>query len=112
MPININLEGQSDEGGNADQVSDQDGHALSHEMTPQESPFYSGAGPACHVSFGAGLTIPTQPYANARPYVSLTLPSDFSNIDDAYTFARDWVDERLADVNKGIQTALKGSSNG
>ena len=92
--------------GTEDSVSDEAGKPVSHEHVMQESPFYSGQGPACTVGFSAGLTIPTQQFANARPQVSLQLPADFDQIDEAYKFAMNWVDQRLATVRQGIEEGL------
>lgn len=92
--------------GTEDSVTDEAGAVVEQNHVMQTSEFWSGKGQPCMVGFGAGLTVPTQPYANARPQVSLQLPADFEQIEEAYDYAMGWVDERLAKIRKGIEEGI------
>ena len=59
--------------------------------------------PPCNVGITAGMTIPTVPFGNVKFSVSLFVPCAHEEIDEAYEFTKDWVDERVGEIEESIQ---------
>jgi hypothetical protein len=86
---------------------DADGHETEEvSVSTVNTGFSTKKTPDAQVSFGLGFTQPTQPYANVRASVSITVASDMKNIAAAYQFAKDWVDERTTAVRTAIIEAV------
>jgi hypothetical protein len=56
-----------------------------------------GTVPQCEITFGAGFTKPTEPYANVKVYVQMKLTGDVGEHDALYEFAEGWVNEKLTE---------------
>ena len=104
--ITMNLGGLGGDDTNVSNSSDETGNITEQHVVQPVSKFWDGKETPCQITFGAGLTIPTQPYANARPYVCLTIPSNIENVDAAYAHCQDWVDDRLTEIRKSIEAAI------
>ena len=65
------------------------------------------AGPPCTVSVSAQFTKNMGNYQSCRLGVEISVPCAHTEIDQVYEFAKDWVDNRLAQALKGVETALK-----
>lgn len=58
----------------------------------------------CQVTVGGGMTIPTEPFANVKILVSVTIPCNGKNaLDDTYEFASSWVSEKLEKATQDIK---------
>lgn len=105
MTVNIDINSQGDDT-NVGHSADESGNVTEQVVVASTSKFWDGKKTPCQVTFGAGLTIPTQPYANARPYVCLTIPADIEHLQPAYDYCQNWVDEKLTDIRKSIEAAI------
>lgn len=63
--------------------------------------------PLAQVGVSGRVTINTGNYQSVQIGVDLTLPSPVEELEDAYTFAKKFVDDRLGKEAAGIRAAIK-----
>ena len=99
---------------NAEIVETQSGTVVNVEKKDVERPsskqFWTGEKAPCYVGFECGLTIVTGQYENAQPKVSIKIPTDLENVEEAYKFCEEFVDQRLSALKNQVQESLDGPS--
>lgn len=78
-------------------------------MSGEAIPGYQG--PWAEVGFELEVTLPTGPFQNVKPRVSLRLNVHPAKLEEANRFVKDWVDGKMVGVRKEVETAIREAND-
>jgi len=61
--------------------------------------------PMCNVGMSAGRTFNLGEFNSLKVQVSLHVPAKFEDIEDAFTFTKEWVDNKLNAITEEVENA-------